>query len=286
MKEYKRILSNVLINGEEKIGRNGKTYSITGEQFRHDMRKGFPILTIRQMSLKHSITELRFFLQGLQDVRWLQERGCKFWDKWRSKFPDYNLEDDKGVYDLGPIYGSQWRNFNGRMIEGEWSRKGPDQLKEVIETLKTNPLSRRMLVSAWNPIDIEDMALPPCHDSFQFISNGKDLDLIWRQRSCDTVIGLPYDILLYALLLQWVAIEVNMNPRFLVGQLGDVHIYEEHMSGIEELLSREPKILPELIWEKHSLDNILEWVKSDELTQKYRLSNYLHHPKMKFEVKA
>lgn len=267
MRVYKEIVSRILNEGEEKIGRNGKTLSITGAEFKHDMRKGFPILTIRQMSLKHSITELRFFIQGLQDVRWLQIRGCTFWDKWRS------IKGD--IFNLGPIYGSQWR---------DWNECGIDQLAETIKTLKLDPLNRRLLISAWNPDEIKNMALPPCHDSFQLISNGKHLDLIWRQRSCDVAIGLPYDILLYGLLLKLISRDCNLISRHLIGYLGDTHIYEAHFKLIDELMFRQPKILPEL----HFKDNedIFSWAASDIESQRWDLNGYTYHPKMKFEVVA
>lgn len=291
MKNYLEIINKVFEYGESKIGRNGETISISGAEFRHDMRIGFPILTVREMNLGMAITELRFFIQGLTDKSWLQKRGNKFWDKWCNKNNlDYAiLEIEFGpstaarmVTDLGPIYGSQWRNFNGQMIEGEWGHKGPDQLKEVIETLNTNPMSRRMLVSAWNPIDIEYMALPPCHDSFQLISNGKELDLIWRQRSCDIAIGLPYDILLYGLLLTLIAKEVKMTPRYLIGQLGDTHYYKVNEKKLNIIRQRDPKILPELIFNHKA--SIFDWAESDELSVMWKLFPYAPHSKLFFEV--
>lgn len=281
MKEYLRIVNNVIEQGEEKVGRNGTTYSITGETFRHDMRKGFPILTIREMSLTNAITELRFFIQGFSHKSWLKERGNTFWNKWGNRnsqeFLDYSktltpFEAAKLTDDLGPIYGSQWRNFNSQ---------GIDQLKQVIETLKIAPQSRRLLVSAWNPAQLDDMALPPCHDSFQFISNGVNLDLIWRQRSCDVSVGLPYDILLYALLLQLTAQTVGMEPRFLVGQLGDTHIYDVNMPKLNMVRQRIPKILPELILPNV---NIWEFAESDTLAELYNLTGYHPHAKCIFEV--
>jgi thymidylate synthase len=217
------------------------------------------------MSIKNALIELRFFMQGLRDKRWLQERGNHFWDKWSSPPPH-------PTHDLGPIYGVQWRNFNGI-----------DQLAGAIQTLKTEPLSRRMLVSAWNPNDIRFMALPPCHDSFQFLSNGKDLDLIWRQRSCDIVVGLPYDVLLYGLMLELVAKEVKMKPRWLIGQLGSVHIYEQNMQVALEMLDRVPKILPELKLPDYTMNEI---IKLDSAAGLVTLSKYEAHPAIKVEVVA
>jgi thymidylate synthase len=270
--------------GEEKIGRNGSTTSITGETFRHDMRKGFPILTIREMSLQNAITELRFFIQGFTHKSWLKERGNKFWNKWCNRQSEeyaHNIQyltPSKASLitdDLGPIYGSQWRSFGGI--------GGIDQLKGVIETLKVAPLSRRMLVSAWNPNEIESMALPPCHDSFQFISNGLDLDLIWRQRSCDVAVGLPYDILLYGLLLSLVSRHVGMVPRYLIGQLGDTHIYDVNLAQLESVAQRRPNILPELIFGKLEKD-LFAWVESDLCAEDWSLLNYNPHPKSVFQV--
>ena len=284
MKAYLDIVHQVYDEGEIKVGRNGSTISLSGTQFRHDMRKGFPILTIREMSLKAAITELRFFIQGFTDKSWLQMRGNKFWDKWCN----VTSEEFMGLVsanipvntaarmttDLGPIYGYQWRKFNGT---------GIDQLKDVLSLLRTSPNSRRMLVSAWNPLQLASMALPPCHDSFQFISNGKDLDLIWRQRSCDIAIGLPYDILLYGLLLTLVAHDVGMEPRFLTGQFGDTHVYDVNKSKLDSILERNPRILPELHW-KHGAHDIFQWAASDELSSQWELEGYKPHPKCFFEV--
>lgn len=265
MRSYIKIVDEVLQEGEEKVGRNGMTYSITGAEFRHNMSRGFPILTIRKMSIKNALTELRFFIQGMTDKRWLQARNNHFWDKWHSK--------DGEEWDLGPIYGRQWRDFNG-----------VDQLADVIKTLKTDPLSRRMLVSAWNPAEIESMALPPCHDSFQLISDGLSLDLIWRQRSCDVAIGLPYDILLYGLLLELIAKEVKMEARWLIGQLGDVHVYEPHKDGLYLLSNTPTRILPKL--ELPEFKSIFEFAFSDELAAQVKLTNYHFNSEISFKVIA
>ena len=285
MKSYLSVVDKVFKYGDIKVGRNGVTRSISGAEFSHDMREGFPILTLREMNLAMAVTELRFFIQGLSDKRWLQDRGCKFWDKWCNKRSLEYIEQlsrgkrleeaAKATNDLGPIYGVQWRGFNGI-----------DQLQAVIDTLKTNPNSRRMLVSAWNPEEIEEMALPPCHDSFQFISNGVDLDIIWRQRSCDVAVGLPYDILLYALLLTLVAKEVGMQPRYLVGHLGDTHVYGVNEARLDVVRQRQTMLLPELTLEWPEGMTVNRWAMSNYDSDQWSLKNYEAHPKVFFEVVA
>lgn len=267
MQAYLDICNRVLSYGDEKVGRNGKTISLSGTEFRHNMKNGFPILTIREMSLKNALTELRFFIQGLRDRKWLKERGNNFWNKWSNP----KSEDPE---DLGPIYGAQWRNFNG-----------VDQLVEVLTCLRNDPTSRRMLVSAWNPSELDSMALPPCHDSFQLISNGTHLDLVWRQRSCDIAVGLPYDIILYGLLLELIAVEVNMTPRWLVGHFGDTHVYESNLQKLVTVLERRPKILPELSIPMEE-SGLLDFAASDTLANRITLRHYQAHPKVVFEVVA
>lgn len=269
MKAYIDLVEDVL-HGETIVGRNGFTHQLHGLTIRHNMQKGFPCLTIRKLEWKHALTELRFFLLGMQDKSWLERRGNHFW----SKFKAIGTLDEN---DLGPIYGVQWR---------KWKNPGfpIDQFGEMITALKQNPTSRRLLVTSWNPSENLYMALPSCHDSFQFLSNGKYLDLIWRQRSVDVCVGLPWDMMLYGFMLELVAREVKLIPRQLIGQLGAVHIYAQHIPQITDIIRRSPLALPKLridVEEKYSLEDIIE---ADYLASEIYLTDYLAHPPCHFEV--
>lgn len=278
MQQYIDIAKNVLDNGLYKENRTGEgTFSISGAMFEFDMSTGkFPLLTTKKMGLKTIFAELEFFIKGLTDKKWLQERGCHIWDEWcnPTKVPYSN---DKEVQkkmlaenDLGKIYGYQWNNFNG-----------VNQLEELITTLKTNPNSRRMIVSAWNPSDLDKMALPPCHYGFQLISDGEYLDLLWSQRSVDVALGLPFNIASYAMLLKLISKQVGMKPRKLVGFLGDVHVYESHIKNLELQIKRKPLELPSV----EILDNdrknwtIWDWEFTD-----FSLLEYKSHEKLSYNI--
>lgn len=279
MKEYLDILQQVLDEGERKPNRTGiDTFSLSGAMFRHDMRKGFPLLTTKRMPPKTIFAELEGFIKGITDKTWYQKRGCNIWNEWCNPtiVPYGNDEATKARMaaepDLGPIYGYQWRNFNG---------SGVDQLKNALETLKHNPTDRRMIISAWNPIQLSEMALPPCHFCFHLLSDGKFLDLCWSQRSVDTFLGLPFNIASYAMLLTLIAKEVHMIPRYLVGHLDDVHIYENHLEQVREQLSRKPFELPtiEILNSDGNDWSIFDWEYTD-----FNLINYQHHPTIKAPV--
>jgi thymidylate synthase len=226
-----RSLVKELLDAPFKPDRTGTgTYSLFGKTLEHDMSAGFPLLLSKKVSFKAAKFELLWILQGRTDMEYLRENGINYWDD------DYK-RSGRTDGTLGPVYGKQWRNFNG-----------VDQLQRLITGIITNPDSRRLILSAWNPPELHHMALPPCHYGFQvYINNGK-LDLMWQQRSADVFLGLPYDIAMYGLLLELLAKGAGYKPGRLIAQLGDCHLYSNHREQSKELLSRQlnGKILPVL----------------------------------------
>jgi len=228
MKQYLDLLKHVMDNGIDRGDRTGKgTRSVFGYQMRFDLSEGFPVLTTKKLHLRSIIHELLWFLQGETNIRYLKVNGVSIWDDWA---------DENG--DLGPVYGYQWRSWpapDGRHI---------DQIANLIEGLKTNPNSRRHIVSAWNPAEVDDMALPPCHCLFQFyVADGK-LSCQLYQRSGDTFLGVPFNIASYALLTLMVAQVTGLKPGDFVHTLGDTHIYSDHFEQVRLQLTRTPKKLP------------------------------------------
>ena len=225
MKQYLDMLRYVLENGVDKMDRTGVgTRSVFGQQMRLDLSRGFPLMTTKKMHLKSIIHELLWFIKGDTNVKYLRDNGVRIWNEWA---------DENG--DLGPIYGSQWRDWNG---------EGIDQLAQVVDKLKNNPNDRRMIVSAWNVSKISEMRLPPCHMMFQFyVANGK-LSCMLYQRSCDMFLGVPFNIASYALLTMMLAQVCNLEPGEFVHTLGDTHIYHNHFEQVKEQLRREPLPLP------------------------------------------
>jgi thymidylate synthase len=227
-RQYLDLLADILAHGVERGDRTGTgTLGVFGRQLRFDLAKGFPLLTTKKLHKKSIILELLWFLRGDTNVRWLQERGVSIWDEWA---------DADG--ELGPVYGKQWRSWtapDGRVI---------DQISAVVQSLKTNPNSRRHIVSAWNPADVDDMALPPCHCLFQFfVAEGK-LSCQLYQRSADVFLGVPFNIASYALLTQMMAKVVGLEPGEFVHTLGDAHLYLNHIDQAREQLTREPLPFP------------------------------------------
>lgn len=283
MRSYLKMLDHILENGEWVDNRTGiRTKKVTGIMFEHSMRDGFPLLTTKQMYPKAGMVELEGFINGITDKQWYQERGCHFWDDWcNPKKVKYGHGEEtkakmKDENDLGPIYGYQWINFNGEYVATDKRYPGTDQLESIIDTLKTNPLDRRMICSAWNPAQLHQMALPPCHLMFQCLCNGKELDLIWYQRSCDMFLGVPYNIMSYALLLKLISDTTNKIPRKLIGVLADAHIYENHLDQVQEQLSRTPLPLPTL----HThVRNIFDWTHKD-----ISIADYNHHEQIKAPI--
>jgi thymidylate synthase len=355
--KYQELLQDILDNGVEKGDRTGTgTISVFGRQIRHKMSQGFPLLTTKKMAWKSIVTELLWFLRGDTNIKFLLDYDCHIWDgdayknylEWFNKqsksfridrdpwTKEQYIEQiklgnvDADLSDLGPIYGKQWRS---------WGRKGKyvvnedltfsngtfteiDQIQNLINELKTNPDSRRLMVSAWNVAELDQMVLPPCHYGFQvytrelskfersrymglpegehFLDDVLDkhnipkraISLMWNQRSVDTFLGLPFNIASYALLLEIIAKEVNMVPEDLIGNLGDVHLYKNHIEQAKEQISREPYDLPtiqitERNWYQHQL--VKEHLGPKTFSEKilsyrpdcFELIGYESHPKIK-----
>jgi thymidylate synthase len=334
-KQYTDLLQDILDNGITKKDRTGTgTISVFGRQIRHKMSEGFPLLTTKKMAWKTMVVELLWFLRGDTNIKFLVNNGCNIWNgdayknyisktnEYKGDWPDTMDEfieriktDDKFAKkwgELGPIYGEQWRSW------GEWStidvpkkvlKPGIDQIQNLINDLKTNPDSRRLLVSAWNPADLDSCVLPPCHYGFQVYTrelshkercdlfghndsldrdysyskwlddNGypkRAISLMWNQRSVDTFLGLPFNIASYGLLLEIIAKAVNMVPDELIGNLGDVHLYSNHIEQAKEQIGREPFELPTLRIASGPLDDIAHHEIMD-----FDILNYQSHPTIK-----
>lgn len=228
MKQYLDLLNRILSEGTRKEDRTGTgTISVFGHQMRFNLKEGFPLLTTKKLHLKSIIYELLWFLQGNTNVKYLQDHGVRIWNEWA---------DENG--ELGPVYGHQWRSwpdYNGGVI---------DQISNVVEQIKKNPDSRRLIVSAWNVAEVDSMALPPCHTLFQFyVADGK-LSLQLYQRSADTFLGVPFNIASYALLLQMMAQVTGLKPGEFVHTTGDTHVYTNHLEQVQLQLTRAPRTLP------------------------------------------
>ena len=314
--QYQHLLQDILEYGVDKKDRTGTgTKSIFGYMIHHNMRNGFPLLTTKKVPFKTMATELMWFLMGDTNIKYLVDNNCHIWDgdayknycKWFESqselektyygaiFPTQeefinkiktNDEFAKTWGELGPVYGKQWREwadyYNG-------SAEYTDQISNLINDLKTNPDSRRLLVSAWNVGELDQMVLPPCHHSFQLYSVEKEgqryLSLLWNQRSIDSALGLPFNIASYGLLLEMIAREVNMIPEHLIGQLGDCHLYLDHLEGAKEQISREPRKLPRLHMSSgHNFRAALAG-KVDEIDlNDFILIGYDPHPTIKFPL--
>jgi thymidylate synthase len=315
-KQYQELLKTILEFGVEKKDRTGTgTKSIFGYTIRHNMSEGFPLLTTKRMGIKTLTTELKWFLRGDTNIKFLVDNGCHIWDgdaykKYsiiagmstqvesltQEEFINKIKTDDefaKKWGELGPIYGKQWRSWNTKQFEslndGNFGHKYNDvpidQIQNLINDLKTNPDSRRLMVNAWNVGELDQMVLPPCHYGFQvytrpttrdekIVNPGKyrAISLMWNQRSVDTFLGLPFNIASYGMLLLMIAKEVNMVPDQLIGSLGDVHLYLNHIEQAEEQIEREPFELPKM-----------DVIESDILNGQfeYNLLNYQSHGQIK-----
>ncbi|PIR74297.1 MAG: thymidylate synthase [Candidatus Magasanikbacteria bacterium CG10_big_fil_rev_8_21_14_0_10_47_10] len=288
MKTYLDIVQRVLTEGEKKDDRTGTgTTAIAGAMFEHDMKQGFPLLTTKKMPFSMVASELEFFIKGITDKQWLQQRKNSIWNEWANpeKAPYGHDEQSKQKMlderDLGPVYGFQWRNYNApyENWDSNYTGQGVDQLARVLETLKTNPSDRRMIVMAWNPIQMNKMALPPCHYGFQVTVIHGRLNLMWNQRSVDVMLGLPFNIASYALLLHLLAKETGYEEGKLIGFLGDVHIYSNHADGAREQLSRNPNQYPLCRVDTDPFTSIFDW----EYTHSKRVS-YESHPGISFPI--
>jgi thymidylate synthase len=262
MRQFHELMHHVLEHGAQKSDRTGTgTLSVFGYQMRFDLAEGFPLVTTKKLHLKSIIYELLWFLSGNTNNQWLKERGVSIWDEWASPNGD-----------LGPVYGYQWRSWptpNGEHI---------DQIKEIIHTIKTNPDSRRIIVSAWNVADIPKMALAPCHAFFQFyVANGK-LSCQLYQRSADIFLGVPFNIASYALLTHMVAEQCNLQPGEFIWTGGDCHLYSNHLEQVKLQLSRTPYPLPSLKIHRKP-DSIFDYQFED-----FEIVGYESHPHIKAPV--
>lgn len=311
MRSYLNICKEILEKGVRKSTRTGiDAFVIPPTIIQHDMSDGFPLLTTKKVGPKSIFTELQFFLLGKTDKQWLQDRHVHIWDEWCNprKVPYGNDSETKKLMgaekDLGPIYGFQWKHFGAeyRGIEGtldekgeiiDYNGKGEDQLLRVANTLKNNPLDRRMIVSAWNPQSLDEMALPPCHYGFQVgvrpIKEGNKkvyaLDLAWNQRSVDVPLGLPYNVASYGALLHLFTKQANITAKkdvkfiegILTGFLMDTHIYENQLEGIKEQLSRDPRPLPRI--ETGFIEDMFHWNRTCS-----KVLDYDPHPTISFPL--
>jgi thymidylate synthase len=260
-RQYLDLLTDVLAHGERRGDRTGTgTLSVFGRQIRFDLAAGFPLITTKKVHFKSIVLELIWFLSGQTNVRWLQERGCTIWDEWA---------DEAG--ELGPVYGKQWRSWaapDGRTI---------DQMANVVTSIRRSPESRRHIVSAWNPAEVDDMALPPCHCLFQFYVAGGRLSCQLYQRSADLFLGVPFNIASYALLTLMVAKVTGLEPGEFVHTLGDAHLYLNHVEQARLQLTREPLALPRV--ELADRDDLFAFAPEDVALKGYRA-----HPAIKAPI--
>lgn len=290
MKQYLDMCRYILEHGEDRPDRTGTgTRSVFGYQTRYDLREGFPLLTTKKMYLRPIAEELLWFIKGDTNIKYLVDRNVKIWNEWPyedfKKSEDFNGEtleefvekiknDDefaKKHGNLGPVYGAQWRNFNN---------EGTDQLVKLIDSLKNNPLSRRHIISAWNPSQVDEMALPPCHTLMQFYvsSDQKYLSCQLYQRSADTFLGVPFNIASYALLTCMLAQVCGYEPKEFIHTIGDAHIYKNHFDVVKTQIEREPLPLPHLVLNK-DIDNLFDFKIED-----IKLEGYQSHGPLKGKV--
>lgn len=290
MKQYLDMCRYILEHGEDRPDRTGTgTRSVFGYQTRYDLREGFPLLTTKKMYLRPIAEELLWFIKGDTNIKYLVDRNVKIWNEWPyedfKKSEDFNGEtleefvekiknDDefaKKHGNLGPVYGAQWRNFNN---------EGTDQLMKLIDSLKNNPFSRRHIISAWNPSQVDEMALPPCHTLMQFYVSGdkKYLSCQLYQRSADTFLGVPFNIASYALLTCMLAQVCGYEPKEFIHTIGDAHIYKDHFDVVKTQIEREPLPLPHLVLNK-DIDNLFDFKIED-----IKLEGYQSHGLLKGKV--
>ena len=309
-KQYQTLLSTILEHGVVKEDRTGTgTKSIFGYTIRHNMQEGFPLLTTKRVYWNGIKTELLWFLQGDTNIKYLVENNCNIWngDAYKN-YETYAMANSYGVDvfsmdefideiktndefakkwgELGPIYGKQWRGWKSEdeYHDGEsYAYYQPiDQIKELIEQIKTNPNSRRLMVNAWNVSDLDKMTLPPCHYGFQCYVNDGKLSLMWNQRSVDTFLGLPFNIASYGLLLEMLAKETGLIADQLIGNLGDTHLYLDHLEQAKEQIEREPKSLPIMkLSSGHNLRAALKNRPNEIDLDDFMLVGYDPHPTIK-----
>lgn len=288
MQAYHDIVETILRDGEVKTDRTGTgTKSIAGMMFAHDMADGYPLLTTKKVPFRLIASELEFFIKGITDKQWMLDENNHIWDEWANpkKAPYGHDEESKKKMleerDLGPVYGFQWRHFNAQYenYDTDYTGQGIDQLANAVDMLKHSPDSRRIIVSAWNPSMMDQMALPPCHYCYQLtVTNGK-LNLFWNQRSVDVMLGLPFNIASYALLLHLLAKETGLKEGRLVGFLGDTHIYMNHIEGAKEQMKRDPNTYPLPTISTETFTSIFDWKYQDTIVEGYE-----SYPRIKFPI--
>lgn len=286
-RQYKSLINSVLTEGSERITRSGaSTISIHGHMIKHDMSEGFPLTTLRSIPFRLIASELDWTLKGKTDKKSLNELDNHIWDKFcNPKFID-NFQKDQETYDrmfhendLGPIYGFQWRHFGADYIgpDTDYSHQGFDQIQNLIEMLKKNTFSKRLIVTNWNPKDVPEMAVPSCPCMFQLIRHDDKLNLSFFQRSVDCIVGLPFDFALYALLLHLFALQTGLRAGSVVGFFNNIEIFNQHIDGAKELIEKVPKKLGTI--ETANFTDILNWKFTDT-----QLLGYTPNDQMKFEV--
>jgi len=278
MRAYLDLLRKVLDEGVERDDRTGTgTKSLFGYQMRMDLQEGFPLLTAKKVHLKSIIHELLWFVRGQTNVRHLQEVGVTIWDEWAT--PEQTKRFGRNEGDLGPVYGHQWRNFGATEREdGTYERDGFDQLSYVLEQIKSNPESRRLIISGWNPLEAERVALPPCHTLFQFYVSGGRLSCQLYQRSADVFLGVPFNIASYALLNMMIASVSGLEPGEFIHTFGDVHLYRNHVEQARLQLSRRPRPLPTMVIDPE-VKNLYDF-----RYEHFQLKDYLPYPRIKAPV--
>jgi len=305
-KQYLELLDDILVNGTSKEDRTGTgTWSVFGRQIRHNMKDGFPLLTTKKMAWKTMTKELLWFLSGDTNIKWLVENKCNIWNgdaykaylnkesvkhQWErggdvadmETFLDVvKNENESDFGELGPVYGKQWRSwFN---YDSNVEPVYVDQIKNLINSIKENPDSRRHMVSAWNVGELDQMVLPPCHYGFQcYVRDGKYLSLMWNQRSVDTFLGLPFNIASYGMLLLMLAKECDLIPDQLIGNLGDVHLYKNHVEQAIEQTKREPYPLPDMkLTSNHNFRAAMKGNMDEIDMNDFILFGYQSHPSIK-----
>jgi thymidylate synthase len=278
MRVYLDLLRKVLDDGVEREDRTGTgTRSLFGYQMRIDLREGFPLLTTKKIHLKSIIHELLWFVSGQTHVGHLQEVGVSIWDEWATAEQTARFGRKEG--DLGPVYGHQWRNFGATEREdGSYERDGFDQLSYVLDQIRDNPYSRRLILSGWNPSEAERVALPPCHTLFQFYVSGGRLSCQLYQRSADVFLGVPFNIASYALLTMMIASVSDLEPGDFIHTFGDVHLYSNHIEQARLQLSRQPRPQPTMLIDP-SVENLFDF-----RYEHFQLKDYLPYPRIKAPV--
>lgn len=246
MRAYLDLLQHILDHGRDRGDRTGTgTRGVFGHQMRFDLRAGFPLVTTKKLHVKSIINELVWFLSGRTDNQWLIDHGVTIWNEWAT--PEQCARFGRGAGELGPVYGHQWRNFGAtRLDDGSYAKDGVDQIRWVLDEIKRNPNSRRLIVTGWNPQEQDQVALPPCHTLFQFYVQDGELSCQLYQRSADTFLGVPFNIASYALLTCLIAHVSGLKPGDFVHTLGDAHLYNNHLDLARLQLSREVRPLPQL----------------------------------------